>query len=124
MNIGSQCHLYDANQYLQRDMLIIPCVNKKNYVIWGQARWANMMSPWGKLTALACHTTKKVNKTEYLTCLSVNIGANHRHLSIIDCLNFVMCLLLALLALGFFSFFFCCGHLSTNEANRAGGTCH
>jgi len=23
---------------------------------------AKMMSPWGKLTALACHSTKRVNK--------------------------------------------------------------
>jgi len=29
----------------------------------------------------------------------------------IDCLSFVMCPLLAPLIIGFFSFFFCCGHL-------------
>ncbi len=28
----------------------------------GQARWDRMTSPRGKLTALACHMTKKVNK--------------------------------------------------------------
>ncbi len=82
-----------------------------------------MMSPRCKLTALACHPAKKVNKAGYLTYLSVNIGANHRHLSIIDCLNFVMCLLLALLIIGFFSFFFAAAVCSTNEANRAGGMC-
>jgi hypothetical protein len=31
-------------------------------------------SPRGKLTALACHQTKKVNKAEELTYLSTNIG--------------------------------------------------
>jgi hypothetical protein len=30
----------------------------------GQASWAKMMSPGGKLTALAFHPTKKVNKAE------------------------------------------------------------
>jgi hypothetical protein len=33
----------------------------------GQARWAKMMSPEGKLTALVFHPTKKVNKAEELT---------------------------------------------------------
>ncbi len=33
----------------------------------GQATWANMTSPGGKLTALACHPTKKVNNAEELT---------------------------------------------------------
>jgi hypothetical protein len=32
-----------------------------------------MTSPGGKLTALACHPTKKVNKAEELTYLSTNI---------------------------------------------------
>jgi hypothetical protein len=39
------------------------------------------------------------------------LGYTHRHLSIIDCLSFVVCPLLAPLVLYFFSFFFCCGHL-------------
>jgi hypothetical protein len=30
----------------------------------GQASYAKMMTPGGKLTALACHLTKKVNKAE------------------------------------------------------------
>jgi hypothetical protein len=30
----------------------------------GQASWAKMTSPGGKLTALACHPTKNVNKAE------------------------------------------------------------
>ncbi len=30
----------------------------------GQASWAKMTSPGGKLTAPACHPTKKVNKAE------------------------------------------------------------
>jgi hypothetical protein len=40
----------------------------------GQASWVKMMSPGGKLTALVCHPTKKVNKTKELTHLSTNIG--------------------------------------------------
>jgi hypothetical protein len=32
-----------------------------------------MTSPGGKLTALACHLTKKVNKAEELTYLFTNI---------------------------------------------------
>jgi hypothetical protein len=39
----------------------------------GQASRAKMTSPGGKLTALACHLTKKVNKAEELTNLSTNI---------------------------------------------------
>jgi hypothetical protein len=36
----------------------------KNDVIQKQASWTKMMSPGGKVTALACHPTKKVNKAE------------------------------------------------------------
>jgi hypothetical protein len=32
-----------------------------------------MKTPGGKLTALACHSNKKVNKAEELTYLSTNI---------------------------------------------------
>jgi hypothetical protein len=39
-----------------------------------QAKLATMMPLWGKLTALACHLTKKVNKAEDLTYLSRDIG--------------------------------------------------
>jgi hypothetical protein len=39
----------------------------------GQASWAKMTSPGGKLKALACHTSKKVNKAKELTYLSTNI---------------------------------------------------
>ncbi len=31
---------------------------------WGQANWAKMTSPWGKLTAPAFYPTKKVNKAD------------------------------------------------------------
>jgi hypothetical protein len=41
----------------------------------GQASWAKMTSLGGKLTALACHPTKKVNKAEELTLLSTKIAA-------------------------------------------------
>jgi hypothetical protein len=40
----------------------------------GQASSAKMMSLEGKLIALACHPTKRVNKAEELTYLSTNIG--------------------------------------------------
>jgi hypothetical protein len=39
----------------------------------GKANWAKMTSPGVKLTALAFHPTKKVNKAEELTYLSINI---------------------------------------------------
>jgi hypothetical protein len=42
----------------------------------GQARWAKMTSPGGKLKAPACHPTKKVNKAEELTYLSTNNEAD------------------------------------------------
>jgi hypothetical protein len=34
---------------------------------WGQTSWAKMASPGGKLTALACHSTRIVYKAEELT---------------------------------------------------------
>jgi hypothetical protein len=40
----------------------------------GQASWAKITPPGVKLTALACHMTKKVNKTDELTYLSPNIA--------------------------------------------------
>jgi hypothetical protein len=40
-------------------MLVIPQENKKMTSFRGQASWAKMTSLAGKLTALACHTTKK-----------------------------------------------------------------
>jgi hypothetical protein len=39
----------------------------------GQASWFKMTSLRGKLTALACHPTKFVNKPEQRTFLSTNI---------------------------------------------------
>jgi hypothetical protein len=39
-----------------------------------QVSAAKMTSPVGKLTALACHSTKRVNKAEELTYLSTNNG--------------------------------------------------
>jgi hypothetical protein len=35
--------------------------------------WAKMMPPGGKPIAQACHQTIKVNKTEELTYLAINI---------------------------------------------------
>jgi hypothetical protein len=45
----------------------------------GQASGAKMTSPGGKLTALICHPTKKVNKAEKLTYLSTNIRLEIAH---------------------------------------------
>jgi hypothetical protein len=42
----------------------IPDVNKKMMSLRGQASWAKMMPPGGKLTALVCHPPKKVNIAE------------------------------------------------------------
>jgi hypothetical protein len=42
----------------------------------------------------------------------------------IDCLRFVVCPLLAQLITGFFSSFSAAAIHSTNEANKADGTCH
>ncbi len=53
--------------------MAIPDVNK-NDVIQGAASWAEMTSPRGKLTVVAFHPTKKVNKAEELTYLSTKIG--------------------------------------------------
>jgi hypothetical protein len=52
------------------------------------------------------------------------VCSTHRHLSIIDCLSFDMCPLLAPLVIVFFSFLFVAVVYSTDEANKAGGTCH
>ncbi len=62
-----------------------------------------------KLVSVAVPLTKKL---EGFYWQGVDIVVlNHRHLSNIDCSSFVMCPLLVLLVIGFFSFFFCCGHL-------------
>jgi hypothetical protein len=53
----------------------------------GQASWAKMTSPGGKLIALGCHLTKKVNKAEKLT---IDIKRK------VDCSCFVMYPLLIL----------------------------
>jgi hypothetical protein len=37
---------------------------QKGLSLRGQAGWAKMTAPGGKLTALACHRTKKANKAE------------------------------------------------------------
>ncbi len=42
----------------------------------GQAGTAKMMPHKHKLTALACHPNKKVNKAEELTYLFINIGTD------------------------------------------------
>jgi hypothetical protein len=42
----------------------------------GQASWTKMASLGCKLTPLTCHLTKKVNKDEELTYLSINIEQN------------------------------------------------
>ncbi len=42
----------------------------------GQASWAKMTSPRGKLTALVCHPNKRVNKAEELMYLYTNIDSS------------------------------------------------
>ncbi len=64
------------------------------------------------------------NGTARLKNVNNYLNTNHRHLSNIDCLSFVMCSLLTPLIIGFFSFFFATAVSSTNEANKAGGKCH
>jgi hypothetical protein len=54
----------EQNQCLFRDRLVIPVLNKKMMLFRGEASWAKMTSYGDKLTALACHPTKKVNKAE------------------------------------------------------------
>ncbi len=44
----------------------------------GQASWTKMMSLRRKLTTLACHPTKFVNKAEKRTFLPRNIGPMHK----------------------------------------------
>jgi hypothetical protein len=57
-------------------------------------------------------------KTEIVSC-------HHRYQKAkIDCLSFVMCLLLAQLIIGFYFLFFAAAVYRTNEANKVGGTCH
>ncbi len=48
-----------------RDRLVIPSVTKNN-VIQGQASWAKMMPPGGKLSAVACNLTKNVKTPNLL----------------------------------------------------------
>jgi hypothetical protein len=53
----------------------------------------------------------------FLAHLQISKCPTHRHLSNKDCLSFVVCLLLAPLIIGFFSFFFAAAIYSSNEAN-------
>jgi hypothetical protein len=48
--------------------------NQKMTSFRGQASWAKMTLPVGKLTALACHLTKRINKAEEVTYIFTNIG--------------------------------------------------
>ncbi len=64
------------------------------------------------------------NGTARLKNVNNCLNTNHRHLSNIDCLSFVMCPLLTPLVIGFFSFFFAAAINGTYEANKASGTCH
>ncbi len=53
-----------SDQYLWRERLVIPDCNQNMTSPRGQPRLAKMMSFRGKLTALACHPTKFLNKAE------------------------------------------------------------
>ncbi len=57
-------------------MLVIPDLNKNDNILGARASWDKMKSPEGKLTALACHLTRKVNKAEEPTYLFTSIGQN------------------------------------------------
>ena len=48
----------------------------------GQASWAKMTSPRGKLSALVGHPMTKVNKAEELTYLSTNIDSKEEYFDI------------------------------------------
>jgi hypothetical protein len=50
-----------------------------------QAGWAKMTSIGGKLTALASHLTKYVNKAEKPTYLSTNLGTSLDKLTSVSC---------------------------------------
>jgi hypothetical protein len=54
--------------------LVIPDANKKRCHSAGRQAGPNLHLHGGKVTALACHPTKKVNKAVELTCLSTNIN--------------------------------------------------
>ncbi len=43
-------------------------------LFWGQTSWTKCMLFGDRLTALACHWTKNVNKAEELTYISIKIG--------------------------------------------------
>ncbi len=49
-------------QCLLRDRLLTPDVNRIERHPGGLARWVKLAVPRGKLAAVACHLTKKVNK--------------------------------------------------------------
>jgi hypothetical protein len=55
-------------------------MNKKMISFRGQARWAKMTPPGGKLTSLACHLTKKLYKAEELIYPSTS---NDLHLNVV-----------------------------------------
>jgi len=50
--------------FVESDRLVIRECKQSMMSLRGQARWAKMMSHRGKLSALACHPTKFVNKAE------------------------------------------------------------
>jgi len=50
--------------FVERHRLAIPECKQNMMSLRGQPNWAKMMSLGGKLTALACHLTKFVNKSE------------------------------------------------------------
>jgi hypothetical protein len=56
-----------------RDRFVIPYVIKEMTSFREQARCAKMTLHEGKLTALACHLTKKLNKFKELIYLSISI---------------------------------------------------
>jgi hypothetical protein len=78
-----------------------------------------------KMRIIPAKTGKKLQSLLVKTLATVeDEGPKILKVSKIDCLRFLMCPLLVLVLIGFFSSCFAVAINSNNEANKAGGTCH
>jgi hypothetical protein len=109
-------------------MSVITCVCREIgwllCLVYFFARVLNVSLPPGDciFAQLACPLNDVIFVRSGITNLYLQtLGDNHRHLSNIDCLRFVMCLLLAP---GLPRLLFYAVINSANEANKAGGTHH
>jgi len=62
--LTSSRHFSTSSVIFEANLILSTSIFFLKVTTVGQASWAKMASPGGKLTALACHLTKKVNKTE------------------------------------------------------------